>query len=69
MVHEIKLQRSLLVILGVMAFALCVIACKPSFVDNALASSEIHQIAICNKSGTRCADIDGRGLKIRNIGN
>ena len=36
---------------------------------NAFASSEVHRIAICDQFGSRCADIDGRAIKIRNIGN
>ena len=68
-VHEIKLQASVVFVLGAMAFALWVIAFKSPVVDNAFASTEVYRIAICNHFGTKCADIDGRGLKIRNIGN
>ncbi|MAW32949.1 MAG: hypothetical protein CMK56_00915 [Proteobacteria bacterium] len=68
-VHEIKLQATVVFVLGVMAFALCVIAFKPHIVGESYASTEVHRIAICNHFGTKCADIDGRGLKIRNIGN
>ncbi len=38
-------------------------------VKNVFASSEVHRIAICDQFGSRCADIDGRAVKIRNIGN
>ena len=57
-VHEIKLQKSVVVILGALAFGLVANVFKPAFnIEEAFASTQVHKIAICTSSGEYCAGV------------
>ena len=59
--HQIKLPLSLTIILGLIAFGLIANVLKPVLkIDEAFAASEVHKIAICNQTGTKCADVSGQ---------
>ena len=71
--HEIKLPRSLTIILGVIAFGLVANVFKPVFnIEEAFASNQVHKIAICTENGSRCSSVFssglvGAGLVVKNI--
>jgi hypothetical protein len=55
--HEVKLQKSVIVILGILAFGVCANALAPSFsVKDAKASSRVQKVTLCNPSGNACGD-------------
>ena len=70
--YEVKLEKSVKVILGAFAFGIILNA----FVSNAgqelfgikdaNAAGQTNKIAICNESGTTCAEVDHRGLWLYN---
>ena len=55
--HEVKLQKSVIVILGIMAFGLCANVFAPVFkVEEAMAGIGVQKVTICNPSGRKCGD-------------
>ena len=66
--YEVKLEKSVKVILAVFAFGIILNAfVTPAGqelfgIKDANAAGSVHKIAICTESGSRCADIDGYGL-------
>ena len=55
--HEVKLQKSVIVILGIMAFGLCANVFAPVFkVEEALAAVNQY-VGICHVRHSVCADI------------
>lgn len=66
--HEIKLPPSLTIILGVIAFGLVANVFKPALnIQKAFASNQVHKIAICTENGSRCSNVVGAGLVVKNI--
>lgn len=66
--HEIELPLSLTIILGVIAFGLVANVFKPVFnIEEAFASNQVHKIAICTENGSRCSNVVGAGLVVKNI--
>ena len=62
-----RYTKFVLTIIAFSTFILAISSLSP--VGNVFANKEIYRIAICDHYGTRCADIDGRALKMRNFGN
>ena len=66
--HEIRLERSVKIILGAFAFGIILNAfATPTGqelfgVKNANAAGQIHKIAICNQTGYSCATIAQGGV-------
>ena len=55
--HEVKLQKSVIVILGIMAFGLCANVFAPMLkVEKALAQAG-QWVGVCHVVENRCADI------------
>ena len=74
--HEIKLQKSVIIILGILAVGVFANAFAPAFsIATAYAEGDkantVHKIAICNTGGN-CADIlynNARKVKLLGISN
>ena len=71
--YEVKLEKSVKVILGAFAFGIILNAfVTPTGqelfgIKNANAAGPIHKIAICDQNGSSCATItQGGGLRTRN---
>ena len=71
--YEIKLERSVKVILGAFAFGIILNAFVTPMgqelfgIKNANAAGPVHKIAICHQNGSSCATItNGGGLRTRN---
>ena len=55
--HEVKLQKSVIVILAVLAIGVCANAFAPVFkVEEAQASSGVQKVTQCSPSGHACGD-------------
>ena len=66
--HEIKLPLSLTIILGVIAFGLVANVLQSVFnIGEAFASNQVHKIAICTYDGSRCSNVVGAGLVVKNM--
>jgi len=71
--YEIKLEKSVKVILGAFAFGIILNAFVTPMgqelfgIKNANAAGPVHKIAICHQNGSSCATItNGGGLRTRN---
>ena len=70
--HEVKLEKSVKVILGAFAFGIILNAFVTPIgqelfgIKDANAAGQTNKIAICNESGTTCANVDHRGLWLYN---
>ena len=71
--YEIKLEKSVKVILGAFAFGIILNAFVTPMgqelfgIKNANAAGPVHKIAICHQNGSSCATItQGGGLRTRN---
>ena len=70
--YEIKLEKSVKVILGAFAFGIILNAFVTPIgqelfgIKDANAAGQTNKIAICNESGTTCANVDHRGLWLYN---
>ena len=71
--YEVKLEKSVKVILGAFAFGIILNAFVTPMgqelfgIKNANAAGPVHKIAICHQNGSSCATItNGGGLRTRN---
>ena len=70
--YEVKLEKSVKVILGAFAFGIILNAFVTPIgqelfgIKDANAAGQTNKIAICNESGTTCANVDHRGLWLYN---
>ena len=53
--------KAILFGLGLIALAIASVPYSSKIVKPAYASNGVHKIAICNESGSKCADIDWGG--------
>ena len=65
---NLSTPQSILFGLALIALAIASVPYSSKIVKPAFASSEVHKIAICNKSGSKCVDVhetnwDGNYLK------
>ena len=71
--HEIKLEKSVKIILGAFVFGIILNAfVTPTGqelfgIKDANAAGPVHKISICNESGGTCATVNRHGLFIRDL--
>lgn len=66
--HEVKLEKSVKVILGAFAFGIILNALVSNTgqelfgIKDANAAGAVHKVAICNQNGSYCTNVTSRGV-------